>query len=68
MNAPTQYIHAGIIVISIANLIVIALLLVVFALAVIARRPGEHRVPTIDFMPDEPQPLKHPEPRPEAHP
>jgi hypothetical protein len=38
MDGPAQYLHFGFILISLANLIVIALLIVVFILAVALRR------------------------------
>jgi hypothetical protein len=43
MAGTPYYIHAGFILISVANLVVIALLLVVFAAAVSLRWPGEDR-------------------------
>ena len=39
MNDPAQYLHFGFILISLANLLVIVLLIVVFALAVALRLP-----------------------------
>lgn len=51
MNGPAQYLHFGFILISLANLIVIALLIVVFALAVALRRPAKQRLSTIEAMP-----------------
>ena len=44
MNGPAQYLHIGFILISLANLIVIALLVVIFVLAVALRRPEKQRV------------------------
>lgn len=51
MNDPAQYLHLGFILISLANLIVIALLIVVFVLAVTLRRPEKQRLSTIEAMP-----------------
>ena len=52
MGGPAQYLHAGFILISVANLIVIALLLVVFVLAVVLRRPEKSRTSIIEETPD----------------
>ncbi len=52
MGGTVQYLHAGFILISIANLIVIALLIVVFVLAVTLRRPEKSRISTIEAAPD----------------
>jgi hypothetical protein len=52
MGGPAQYLHIGFILISLANLIVIALLVVVFILAATLRRPEKHRIPTIETVPD----------------
>jgi large-conductance mechanosensitive channel len=53
MNGPAQYVHAGFFLISVANLIIIALLVLVFVLAVALRRPGEPRISTLaDERPD----------------
>ncbi len=43
MNAPAHYFHAGFILISAANLIVIALMVLVFILAVVLPFPGGRR-------------------------
>jgi hypothetical protein len=43
MNAPAHYFHAGFILISVANLIVIVLMLLVFILAVVLPFPGGRR-------------------------
>jgi hypothetical protein len=51
MGGTAQYLHAGFILISVANLIVIALLLVVFVLAVALRRPEKSRISTIEAAP-----------------
>lgn len=51
MNGPAQYLQWGFIQISLANLIVIGLLIVVFALAVIARRREKNRVSTLEAPP-----------------
>jgi uncharacterized membrane protein len=48
MNGPAQYLHLGFILISLANLIVIALLIVVFALAVALRRPKKQHLSTLE--------------------
>jgi len=52
MNSPAQYLHFGFILISVANLIVIALLIVVFMLAVALRRPEKQRLSTIEAVPE----------------
>jgi uncharacterized membrane protein len=52
MGGPALYVHIGFILISLANLIVIALLIVVFVLAVTLRRPEKSRVSTIEAAPD----------------
>ena len=51
MDGPAQYLQWGFIQISLANLIVIGLLIVVFALAVIIRRGEKNRAPTIEVPP-----------------
>lgn len=51
MNNPAQYLHIGFILISVANLLVIALLIVVFALAVSLRRPEKQRLSTLEAVP-----------------
>ena len=55
MNGPAQYLHFGFILISLANLLVIALLIVVFVLAVALRRPERQRLSTLEAVahPDE---------------
>jgi len=52
MGGTAQYLHAGFILISVANLVVIALLIVVFVLAVTLRRPEKSRISTIEATPD----------------
>jgi hypothetical protein len=52
MGGPTQYLQVGFILISLANLIVIALLFVVFFLAVTFRRPEKSRISTIEAAPE----------------
>ncbi len=52
MGGPALYLHVGFILISLANLIVIGLLIVVFILAVMLRRPEKHRISTIETVPD----------------
>lgn len=52
MGGPAQYLHVGFILISLANLIVIALLIVIFILAVTLRRPEKHRISTIETVPE----------------
>lgn len=47
MTAPTVYLHVGFILISLANLIVIALMIVVFLLAVTLRRPETSHLSTL---------------------
>ncbi|MDQ2806781.1 MAG: hypothetical protein M3Z04_07680 [Chloroflexota bacterium] len=49
MGDNAQYIQFGFILISVANLIVIGLLVLVFALAVLLRMPGAHQVSTIEL-------------------
>lgn len=48
MNSPAQYLQFGFISISLANLLVIVLLIVVFILAVTLRRPEKQYIPTIE--------------------
>ncbi len=48
MGDTAQYLQFGFLVISVANLIMIGLLVVVFALAVGLRLPGERRVDTFE--------------------
>jgi len=43
MDQPGYYLHWGVIQISLANLIVIGLMLLVFALALVAPFPGRRR-------------------------
>ncbi|GAC1386528.1 MAG: hypothetical protein NVS4B7_14100 [Ktedonobacteraceae bacterium] len=52
MNGPAQYLHIGFLLISLANLIVIALLIVLFILAVTLRRPEKQRLSMIETTPD----------------
>ena len=52
MSGPAQYLHLGFILISLANLMVIALLIVVFALSVTLRRPAKQRLSTIEATPE----------------
>ncbi len=52
MAGPAQYLHLGFILISLANLMVIALLIVVFALSVTLRRPAKQRLSTIETAPE----------------
>ena len=51
MNGPAQYLHIRFILISLANLLVIALLIVVFMLAVALRQPEKQRLSTIEAVP-----------------
>jgi hypothetical protein len=51
MNGPAQYFQFGFIQISLANLLVIALLIVVFVLAVALRLPEKQRLSTIEAAP-----------------
>jgi len=55
MNDPAQYLHFGFILISLANLLVIVLLIVVFMLAVSLRPPEKRRLSTLEAVahPDE---------------
>ncbi len=48
MNGPAQYLHFGFLLISLANLLVIALLIVVFVLAVALRPPEKQHLSTIE--------------------
>ena len=50
MNGPAQYFHFGFILISLANLVVIALLIVVFVLAVALRLPEKQRLSTLEAI------------------
>ena len=52
MGGTAQYLHAGFFLISIANLIVIGLLIVVFVLAVTLRGPEESPISSIEAVPD----------------
>jgi large-conductance mechanosensitive channel len=52
MNSPAQYLHFGFILISLANLLVIALLIVVFMLAVALRRPEKQRLSALEAVPE----------------
>ncbi|HVC34872.1 MAG TPA: hypothetical protein VNL16_15275 [Chloroflexota bacterium] len=54
MEGTPHYLHAGFILISTSNLVVIALLLIVFAAAVWLRLPGGHPSPTVDDTGDVP--------------
>ena len=51
MNGPAQYLHLGFILISLANLLVIALLIVVFVLAVALRPPDKQHLSTLEATP-----------------
>ncbi len=51
MDGPAQYLQLGFIQISLANLIVIGLLLVIFAIAVVARRLEKNRPSTLEAVP-----------------
>jgi large-conductance mechanosensitive channel len=55
MNGPAQYLHFGFILISLANVLVIALLIVVFLLAVALRLPEKQHLSTLEeeVHPDE---------------
>ena len=52
MNGPAQYLHFGFILISLANLLVIALLIVVFVLAVALRPPERQHLSTLEARPE----------------
>ena len=52
MNGPAIYLHIGFILISVANLLVIALLIVIFMLAVALRRPERQRLSTLEARPE----------------
>lgn len=43
MNANAHYFHAGFVLISVANLVVIILMILVFAVAILAPFPGSSR-------------------------
>jgi hypothetical protein len=43
MNHPGVYLHWGVIQISLANLVVIGLMIVVFVIALLAPFPGRHK-------------------------
>jgi uncharacterized membrane protein len=51
MNGPAQYLHFGFILISLANLLVIVLLIVIFVLAVALRKPEKQRISTLETAP-----------------
>ena len=51
MNSPAVYLQFGFIQISLANLLVIVLLIVVFVLAVVLRRPEKQRLSTLESVP-----------------
>ena len=51
MNNPAQYLHIGFILISLANLLLIVLLIVVFVLAVALRLPDKQPLSTIEATP-----------------
>jgi uncharacterized membrane protein len=55
MNGPAQYLHFGFILISLANLLVIVLLIVIFVLAVSLRRPEKHRLSTLETLAASPE-------------
>jgi large-conductance mechanosensitive channel len=52
MNGPAQYLHFGFILISVANLVVIALLIVIFMLAVALRPPERQHLSTLEARPE----------------
>lgn len=52
LNSPAVYLHFGFILISLANLLVIALLVVVFVLAVALRWPEKQRRSTLEAVPE----------------
>jgi len=54
MNSPSIYLQFGFIQISLANLLVIVLLIVVFVLAVALRRPEKQRLSTLEAVPTPP--------------
>jgi hypothetical protein len=51
MGDTTQYVQFGFILITVTNLIIIGLLILVFALAVVLRRPGVQQVSIIEPLP-----------------
>jgi NADH:ubiquinone oxidoreductase subunit 3 (subunit A) len=60
MNSPAQYLHIGFILISMANLIVIALLIVVFVLAVALRLPEKQHLSTLEAGPEREETAERP--------
>ena len=52
MDGPAQYLHLGFLLISLANMLVIVLLIVVFLLAVALRPPEKQRLSTLEAVPD----------------
>jgi len=61
MNSPAQYLHVGFILISQANLIVIALLIIVFALAVTLRFPEKQHFSTLEAAVPPQEAVAHPQ-------
>lgn len=51
MNDPAQYLHFGFILISLANLLVIALLIVIFLLGAALRIPEKQHLSTLEVVP-----------------
>ncbi|GAC1392777.1 MAG: hypothetical protein NVSMB38_17530 [Ktedonobacteraceae bacterium] len=51
MDGPAQYLHFGFLLISLPNLLVIALLIVVFLLAVVLRPPEKQYLSTLEAVP-----------------
>ena len=52
MYGPAQYVHIGFILISLANLVVIVLLIVVFVLAIALRLPEKQHLSTLEAAPE----------------
>lgn len=50
MNGPAVYLQFGFILISLANLIVISLMVLIFALAIVLKLPGKPRLSTLEDM------------------
>lgn len=52
MYGPAQYLHFGFILISLANLLVIVLLIVIFMLAAVLRLPEKQHLSTLEAVPE----------------
>lgn len=56
MDGPAQYLHLGFLLISQANLLVIAFLIIVFVIAVVLRPPEKQHLSTIEAVPPAEEP------------